>query len=207
MFTLLLTPPEFIPDEVQILEQLFEAGLTTLHVRKPNASLEQIEDFIRQFKPQYMKRLVLHSQYQLMAKYNIKGIHLTTHVWEELQEQGQLKEYIRPVQRRGLTVSASVHKFEEILKMPSKLDYAFLSPFFDSISKPGYKAAISPEVVEDFVFNNSKVPPIVALGGIEQNNIHSLKNKNIAGVALLGSVWQAPSPVEAFSEIQTALSS
>jgi uncharacterized protein YfbU (UPF0304 family) len=41
-------------------------------VRKPNASLEQIEDFIRQFKPQYMKRLVLHSQYQLMAKYNIK---------------------------------------------------------------------------------------------------------------------------------------
>jgi thiamine-phosphate pyrophosphorylase len=96
MFILLLTPPEFIPDEVQILEQLFEAGLSTLHVRKPNASLEQIEDFIRQFKPQYMKRLVLHSQYQLMAKYNIKGIHLTTHVWEELQEQGQMKEYIRP---------------------------------------------------------------------------------------------------------------
>jgi len=207
MFVLLLTPPEFIPDEVQLLEQLFEAGLMTLHVRKPNASLEQIEEFIRQFQPQYLKRLVLHSQYQLMAKYNIKGIHLTTHVWEELQEQGQLKEYIRPIQRRGLTVSASAHKFEEVLKMPSKLDYVFLSPFFDSISKPGYKAAISPEAVEDFIFKNNKVPPVVALGGIEENNIHLLKNKNIDIVALLGSVWQASSPVEAFSEIQKTLSS
>jgi len=51
------------------------------------------------------------------------------------------------------------------------------------------------------------VPPVVALGGIEENNIHLLKNKNIAGVALLGSVWQASSPVEAFSEIQKTLSS
>lgn len=195
---IVITEPQFIENEVTVVESLFEAGLEILHIRKPSASLAELESFLRAIAPQYLKRVVLHSHYQLMAKYNIRGIHLTSHVWEELQEQGTLKEYIRPLQKRGLSISASTHSFAEIQRLPSTLDYVFLSPFFDSISKPSYFGSINVSEVEDFIFHQAKIPPIVALGGIQINTIAALKNIGLHGVALLGTIWQADNPTAAF---------
>lgn len=88
---IVITEPQFIENEVTVVESLFEAGLEILHIRKPSASLAELESFLRAIAPQYLKRVVLHSHYQLMAKYNIRGIHLTSHVWEELLSKKGLR--------------------------------------------------------------------------------------------------------------------
>uniref|UniRef100_A0A0G4I3P9 Thiamine phosphate synthase/TenI domain-containing protein n=1 Tax=Chromera velia CCMP2878 TaxID=1169474 RepID=A0A0G4I3P9_9ALVE len=86
-------------------------------------------------------------------------------------------------------------------------DYAFLSPIFPSISKEGYRpGAFSSLPGNELQRRLCGVPfPVFALGGISEKNVLSEKLKGFAGVGLLGSVWQSPDPVAAFSEIREML--
>ena len=65
---------------------------------------------------------------------------------------------------RAWTVSRSLHSLAE-LRSSSGLEYAFLSPIFDSISKQGYKAAFEEEKLRQALADNSV--PVIALGGLD----------------------------------------
>ncbi len=197
---ILLTLPTFFEEETELINQLFNAGLTILHVRKPHASQEQLVDFLQKIQPVYLKRIVIHSHYTLVNRYNLKGIHLTSRVWQALLEQHKLKAYIRPLQKRGLSVSASTHTLDEIKQLPTSLDYVFLSPFFDSISKANYVGNIDFEAVRHYLSVAPPKPALVALGGIQQDNLPQLHAIGMQHIALLGSIWQTPNPVASFQQ-------
>lgn len=57
----------------------------------------------------------------------------------------------------------SLHSLQELSEDLQGLDYAFLSPIFDSISKPGYTAAFDAEALRDAL--SKATCPIIALGG------------------------------------------
>ena len=78
--------------------------------------------------------------------------------------------------------------------MEDRIDYAFLSPFFDSISKEGYKSNQQLWHIAKGV-NRKKS---VALGGIEAKNIAKIQSLGMKGAAVLGAVWKPSNPVEAF---------
>jgi len=61
---IVLTYPQPITDEHDIIHQLFEQGLETLHIYKPNASDEEIKTFINQIAPEYQKYCVIHEKYK-----------------------------------------------------------------------------------------------------------------------------------------------
>ncbi|WP_404818013.1 thiamine phosphate synthase [Reichenbachiella ulvae] len=84
--------------------------------------------------------------------------------------------------------SKSFHSIEEINEEDAKLDYAFLSPIFNSISKQGYKAAFDVSILGEAL--NMKHPfPIYALGGIDWNNFKQAQEMGFAGFAMLGAFW------------------
>ena len=68
-------------------------------------------------------------------------------------------------------------------------NYVFLSPIFDSISKEGYGAAFSPEVLRDAASKQIIDNKVVALGGIEASHINALKEWHFGGAAFLGDIW------------------
>jgi thiamine-phosphate pyrophosphorylase len=74
------------------------------------------------------------------------------------------------------------------------LDYLFISPIFDSISKIGYKSNLDfnelKECLTEIKNNN-----IIALGGVKMDNVLKLKNIGFESFALLGSIWNNGNPL------------
>jgi len=76
----------------------------------------------------------------------------------------------------------------EINKLPFTVEYAFLSPIFDSISKKGYISNFDlVDVKEGLKSSNINV---VALGGVTVGHEEVLKNTGFCGMARLGDFWK-----------------
>ena len=71
-----ITQPAFFEGEAEAITSLFEAGLEILHLRKPGASYEDMEQLLNRLPPEYLKRIVTHEHFQLASFRNLKGIHL-----------------------------------------------------------------------------------------------------------------------------------
>jgi thiamine-phosphate pyrophosphorylase len=92
----------------------------------------------------------------------------------------------------------------DVLQDWQNLDYAFLSPIFDSISKEGYAAAgfDSAELAQVLC----KAPmPVYALGGITPERLPAVRDMGFAGAGILGAVWAADDPIAAWHEFQRQL--
>lgn len=82
----------------------------------------------------------------------------------------------------------SCHSFEEVEKLDGKKEYCFLSPVFDSISKPDYKASFDKEELKEFLKKDRKIK-VIGLGGVTEENYSELIELGFDGGAFLGSVW------------------
>ncbi len=106
------------------------------------------------------------------------------------------------------------HSLQELAEHKEKYDYAFLSPIFDSISKPGYKSKFSNRSGTSLPVNQgfSQTKPeliaaikgrnIIALGGVDENKIELTKKIGFIGVAVLGAIWNSKDPVGNFKKIK-----
>lgn len=186
---IILSTPTEIENEFSQVNTLFEGGLTHFHLRKPDFSKQEVEEYLKYIKPIYLKRVVLHSHHSLIKKYNLKGIHLRGADLQLLSKDA-LKIVVKDLQKRGFTASASLHSFEEIENLPCCLDYAFLSPIFQSISKQDYPSTFTKDELVNFFQQRKSKTPIVALGGIREGNLEQLQQIGFVGIALLGSIWQ-----------------
>lgn len=207
---ILITPENSVPHEIETIIRLFEEGLETLHLRKPEADMQQMKEYLDQIPKQYHKHIVVHSHYDLIDKYNLKGIHITAKTKEQFDiltdpnpDPGSLmfiNAFKQMLERK--TVSISCHSIGEIEELKYSFDYAFLSPVFDSISKKGY---ISNFVLEDLQKDlSSIINKVVALGGINKANSALCKEIGFNGIAVLGAVWEEETienRISAFKEL------
>ncbi len=190
---ILITLPQSLPDEAIICNTLFMHGLQTLHVRKPDLSETEYERFILGIDERFRNRLVIHDFFHLVKKYGLKGIHLS------VKKQ---KNFVRKPEYRQ--VSVSCHSFDDIRNLTLKADYCFLSPVFDSISKADYKQAFTEEQIQKEL---PIIPtPIIALGGINADNLWRIQQMGFSGAAVLGAVWSNTNPdniVQRWRELNT----
>ena len=200
---LIVSSEQRLTSESQVLTQLFAAGLTTFHVRKPNWTRAELEAYIKTIPAQYYSRLVLHTHYELALEYPLKGIHLTTRA---RQEPG-LRQLLR--QLLGRSISASLHSLAELARHRRRYDYVFLSPIFDSTSKADYRSGFTlAEVQQALVSWQQRChyrPRVVALGGITPATLGWVQQAGFAGAAVLGGIWQQPDPVAAFRALQAEI--
>ncbi|WP_339925184.1 thiamine phosphate synthase [uncultured Cyclobacterium sp.] len=176
--------------EKEQLTQIFESGLSLLHVRKPEISEEELRSWLSGFEECCLRKMVLHQHHRLAASFPVKGIHLTEHLRSKNKE---LVQYIERYKLGGFTVSSSFHDPEKIKNEASLFDYSFLSPVFTSISKDGY---------EGQGFDVKNLPfKTIALGGIKAEKISKAKELGYDGVAILGAIWQSENKEGAFTEI------
>lgn len=79
------------------------------------------------------------------------------------------------------------------------LDYCFLSPVYDSISKSGYRSAgfLAPGPRREGLRRAlARAPlPVLALGGVGAGRLAELREAGFAGAAVLGAVWGAAGDV------------
>lgn len=200
MKLIVVTAPENNPEDAQHIQELFNAGLESLHLRKPDLEKNDFENTLRQLPSSLYKKIVIHSHYKLIEKYNLKGIHLTEWFIREAGLQ-EVKELITIAHQRRISVSGSFHSIEDLENLQLKLDYVFLGPVFDSISKEGYKSKINMGDAVVFL-QKRKSFEVFAIGGISDRNIESIKEAGFDGAALLGSIWNDGEPSNNFKNIQ-----
>lgn len=177
MKIIIITSPEFIPGEVSCICRLLDCGAYRVHLRKPAASIDEYENLIRQIPQTYLNRIVIHDYFSLSVKYHLAGIHLNS------------RSHDLPAGFGG-SVSCSCHTLAEVAMRKSAMDYLFLSPVFDSISKENYPAAFSPEMLHCAAADGIIDAKVMALGGVTFSSLERLASYAFGGAVMLGEIWQ-----------------
>ena len=183
---IVISDPEKIALEAEAINMLCEEGLQIFHFRKPQCDKASLEQALKLIKPGFVKRMVIHSHHELINKYNLRGIHFPE---RSLAEIGDAAVAIKKLQKKSMTVSTSFHSIKQLSENNYPFDYVFLSPVFNSISKPDYRSSIDLGQFTSFISSVSKRPAVIALGGIDINKIETVRNAKFDGFALLGVIW------------------
>ncbi len=163
--------PGCFDGEADMLEGLLESGLQKLHLRKPRATDGEKAALLERLAPRWASRLVWHGSAERAVDHGIPQVHGSV-----------------GIAGRGLAVSTSVHSWAELKALPAGLAYAFISPLFDSISKPGYGANKALLQQPDDVFPCMPV----GLGGIGIATLGEMMRAGWMGAAVLGEIWEEP---------------
>lgn len=169
MKTIVITLPHFYAAEADAIVRQLRDGADRVHIRKPGADASQMAALLRAIPAPYCHRLSLHDCFELAGEYGIGGVHLNS------------RNPQAPQGWTGIT-SRSCHSLEELAGADA--DYCILSPVFDSISKPGYRAAFAPAELRQTDLSRA-----YALGGVSGARLREIEELGFAGAAMLGAAW------------------
>ncbi|MGE8430889.1 MAG: thiamine phosphate synthase [Sphingobacterium sp.] len=182
-----LTAEESIPSEKGIIDALFKEGLDILHLRKYHFTDVQMSRYVESIDSTYLDRLVLHSHPHLSAELGIARIHMN-----EKNKQYRPTNQMLPTK----ICSTSVHDIDQFNSLDERWAYAFLSPLFPSISKIGYGAHNAR--LDQLPSRSNFAVRLIGLGGINQGNCLIPMQQGADGIALYGTLWKHPDPIQNF---------
>lgn len=180
---ILITYPQSIPNETEIINALFEEGLEVLHLRKPGFDQVQMREFIAKIDQQFHSRIMIHSHYELLETFQLRGLHFTE----------KSKDQIPSYEEVGCTKSLAIHQLSDLKCVDNTINYVFLSPLFPSVSKAGYSKVWNFDRLKAEL-SSHRTFKIVALGGVTLDNIKQVTELGFDDFAMLGSIWE---PVKA----------
>lgn len=160
-----VTLPGLFAGEAELIELMLGQGIDRVHVRKPGAGPLEVRELLGAVAPGLRPRLSVHGFHDLAVEFGT-GIHLN----------GAAPH--APAGFGGV-LSRSCHSVGELAP---DVDYSFLSPIFNSISKPGYESA--------FNLAGLRVDSrTIALGGVTPERFALLRRSGFGGAAMLGYLW------------------
>lgn len=190
---IVITNPSAISGEISIIDSLFEEGLSLLHIRKLEFSEIEMVEFINQIKVKFRSNLVLHSHHQLAEDFGISRLHFSERDRKDYRDFAV--RFSKPCR-----YSTSTHSIEDFNSLEKDFEYAFLSPVFKSISKEDYFS--EKDLFKALTFRTNTNTKVIALGGIDPENIKKTLENGFDDVALLGSIWNSETPVKQFKLCQ-----
>ncbi|MBS7252713.1 thiamine phosphate synthase [Flavobacterium branchiicola] len=190
---IVITNPFFVEDEIDILHSLLKEGLSLLHIRKPDFSELEMAQFIHQIKLEYRANLVMHNHHDLAEDFGINRLHFSE------KERKSLNDFPARFSKPRSFKSTSTHSIESFNSLEN-FEYAFLSPLFKSISKENYFP--ERDLFEELKSRTNHKTKMVALGGIDSENIRQVLEKGFDDVALIGSIWKNENPLKQFKLCQ-----
>ena len=198
MEIVLITSSKRDEQEPELITKLFEAGLTTLHLRKPNFSTRQLSEYIEDIPVVFHNRIIIHSHHDLVFKYDLKGIHFTNvHLERKFRKWWFLRRL--KASNKNIIFTRSYHKLSEVYNN-EELDFSYYligtmfnnltNEFYSGFYEQGVNAAIK-TAKKDFV----------ARGGINEITIEKAYKHGFKGVGLNSQIWKADNPFNRFLEI------
>lgn len=171
--------------EIPLLEQVKEAldgGITFLQLREKELGeeefLREAED-MKTLAAAYHVPFIINDNVELALAIGADGVH----VGQEDMEAGKVREKLGP----DKIIGVSAHSVEEAVKAEkSGADYLGAGAVFSTSTK-GDAGALSMETLKAIC--SSVSIPVVAIGGIKEENILSLKGTGVAGAAIVSGIF------------------
>ena len=185
-----------IPQEINILKQLFDLGLSYFHLRKPNQTIDEYRQFLKKIDEKYHDKILIHNFHSLINEFNLKGIHFQEQKRiNTFKDTYSIDQYFKnlSIDRKDITISSSFHTPKELVNCNFSFDYHFLSPILSSISKKGYEG-------KGFDVNHIK-KKVIGMGGVTSENIGIFKKLGFHGVGILGGIWKNNNPKNEFVKL------
>jgi thiamine-phosphate pyrophosphorylase len=188
---IVISNPTPITKEASLINQLFDEGLSVFHMRKPDSSAQELVLLLQEIEPKHYSKIALHSHHYLAKSFGIDRLHYTEASRKQAGNINLLEQEVDNI------LSTSIHSVADHQNLGTHFKYAFLSPVFDSISKPNYQAC---------EFNLTKIDKnsptkLIALGGINETNCQKAYEMGFDGIAVLGAIWNSENKIEAFKQI------
>ncbi len=194
-----ISNPEPVANEASSINQLFDEGLSVLHLRKPEGTEHEITTLLQEIHPTHYSKIALHSCHHLANHFGIHRLH-----FNELNRKSLNEEAFSVLTKEGIVLSTSIHGVDEYNDISDAFEYAFLGPVFDSISKKDYKAL---EENKRSLTHRKKPVKLIALGGINPINCTTPFEWGFDGIAVLGALWNERNHmIRNFKTIQTLCS-
>ncbi len=175
---------------------LFQGGCRWLSVREkdlaPNDRLALLRRLMR-IGQDYGARVGVHGDTEAAA---LLGIPL------HLPAVADVKP-ARALLGHDALIGQSCHDGAELAgALAAGVQYATLSPTFESASKPGYRPMFD---VDDLAAITAKAGlPVIALGGIAVATLPRLAGSGIAGLAVMGEAMRSPDPTACVARLVEA---
>ncbi len=178
-----ITPPHAIENEVVIIQRLLKNGVDIVHLRKHQSEFYEVDvitylrEILSALTLEECSKIIIHDFPQLYYEFVLKGIHINKNVTSLPENYNGFK-------------TRSCHSFEEVLKYKNEYNYLFLSPIFDSISKPDCKSPFTHDALQKASIEGIIDKKVIALGGVTFDKIPYLQSLNFGGVAMIGGIYE-----------------
>jgi thiamine monophosphate synthase len=198
-----ISPEVAHPAEALVLQKIAQSPLSCrFHLRRPRLGPLALARELLHFAPELWPWISVHGPLDTEALCAAKGDIAWTHLGQHKRSPDPFehpKQNGHPQAGKG-PLSASLHSLEELSSLDlahRPVDYAFLSPIFGSLSKPGYRGewdfgTLTPSLKS--WHEAPQAPKILALGGITPQTAAKALELGFTGLAVLGAIWQSQSP-------------
>lgn len=175
MFKIIISPDYCIEQEEVVIADLLNMGFDYYHYRKPQEDSEEIREYLESIDIELRSKVVCHQDQQWASKQGFKAH----------KKSNALTEH------RLSFHSTSIHAMSELDSVDNQFRYIFAGPVFPSISKAGYSSNIDWLNVKRTTEHS-----LVALGGLDINNIELIPREVFSGYAFSGAIFQDLSLIE-----------
>lgn len=177
------------------LEEALAAGVTLVQLREKNMTDEEFlaeAEKVRRLTDRYGVPLIINDNVEVAVKCRAAGVH----VGQEDLEAGKVRQILGPDKIIGVTAKT----VEQALRAQAAgADYLGSGAVFGSTTKTNAK----PMELETLRAITQAVSiPVVAIGGIDRNNIEKLEGTGIAGVAVVSGIFAQEDITEAVKELR-----
>ena len=167
---------------LQQVEESIKGGVTFVQIREKELDDSLFLDEAIKMKAlceRYQVPFVVNDNVEIAIKSNAHGVH----VGQDDMEASNVRELIG----KDKILGVSVQTLEQAIEAEKKgADYLGVGAVFPTNSKDD-AAEVSLETLK-IICQNVNIP-VVAIGGINLNNINQLKNTGIASVALISAIF------------------
>jgi thiamine-phosphate pyrophosphorylase len=174
------------------------AGCRWVSVREKDLPAGEQIALARKLTPitqDYGARLTLHGDAALARAAGVDGAHLSA-TGDAAAARATLGKHV--------LVGISIHGAKEARGLdPAVVDYAIAGPAFLTASKPGYGPALGADGLAAIC--RAAPVPVIAIGGIEAENVGDVIKAGVAGIAVMGSVMRSAEPEKTIKDLVAAL--
>ncbi|ODS23259.1 hypothetical protein AB835_09900 [Candidatus Endobugula sertula] len=189
-----------VVDSVEWLEKLLRLGVKTLQIRVKDMPESALEDIIKkavELEHQYQARLFINDYWQLAIKYKAYGVHLGQ---EDVADADM--EAIRVA---GLRLGISTHgEYEFSYAATFKPSYLAIGAIFPTDTKEVIEVGLSNLYRWAGILDNHY--PLVAIGGINQNNIDSVLASGVGAIAVVSAITKADDYIASTAQLNQIIS-
>ncbi len=176
------------------IEEALKGGITCLQLREKHLS---DEDFLKEALQigelcrDYGVPLIINDRVLAAKQCRADGVHIG-------QDDMRLRE-AREILGNSMMIGVSAHSVEEALTAQQQgADYLGVGAAFGSTTKEDAHAIAHSTIA---AICQSVSVPVVAIGGITQQNVLQLKGTGIDGIAVISAVFRSDDPQKACREL------